>query len=125
MPSISQRFAERRGEGRAALIPYVTSGFPSRSATVDVLTALAEADIAEGIYRDLVAAGVETLYDDRGEKAGSAFNDADLIGCPLRLIISPKTVAEGQAEFKTRDGSRHEMIALADTVAFIRECIGQ
>ncbi len=43
MPSISQRFAERRGEGRAALIPYVTSGFPSRSATVDVLTRLAEA----------------------------------------------------------------------------------
>ena len=43
MPSISERFAERRGEGRAALIPFVTSGFPSRSATVDVLTRLAEA----------------------------------------------------------------------------------
>ena len=43
MPSISERFAERRGEGRATLVPYVTSGFPSRSATVDVLTCLAEA----------------------------------------------------------------------------------
>ena len=43
MPSISERFAERRGEGRATLIPYVTSGFPSRSATLDVLTGLAEA----------------------------------------------------------------------------------
>ena len=43
MPSISERFAERRGEGRATLVPYVTSGFPSRSATVDVLTGLAEA----------------------------------------------------------------------------------
>jgi len=43
MPSISERFAERRGERRATLVPYVTSGFPSRSATVDVLTGLAEA----------------------------------------------------------------------------------
>ena len=43
MPSISERFAERRGEGRATLVPYVTAGFPSRAATVDVLTGLAEA----------------------------------------------------------------------------------
>ena len=43
MPSICERFAERRGEGRATLVPYVTSGFPSRSATVDVLKGLAEA----------------------------------------------------------------------------------
>ena len=43
MPTISERFAERRGEGRATLVPYVTSGFPSRSATVDVLAGLAEA----------------------------------------------------------------------------------
>ena len=43
MPSISEKFAECRNEGRAALVPYVTSGFPSRSATVDVLAGLAEA----------------------------------------------------------------------------------
>ena len=43
MPSISERFAERRSEGRSTLIPYVTSGFPSRSVTVDVLAGLAEA----------------------------------------------------------------------------------
>jgi tryptophan synthase alpha chain len=43
MPTISERFAERKAEGRATLVPYVTSGFPSRSATVDVLWGLAEA----------------------------------------------------------------------------------
>jgi tryptophan synthase alpha chain len=43
MPTISERFAERRREGRATLVPYVTSGFPSPSATVDVLSGLAEA----------------------------------------------------------------------------------
>ena len=43
MPTISERFAERKAEGRATLVPYVTSGFPSRSETVDVLSGLAEA----------------------------------------------------------------------------------
>ena len=66
MPSISERFAERRGEGRATLVPYVTSGFPSRSATADVLARLAEAggDVLElGIpFSDPLADG-PTIQD--------------------------------------------------------------
>ena len=68
------------------------------------------------IYQELLAQGIEVLFDDRNEKAGSAFNDADLIGCPLRLIVSPKTLAENVVEFKTRDGAIKDRIALADVV---------
>jgi prolyl-tRNA synthetase len=57
---------------------------------------------ADEIYNSLTESGIETLYDDSGEKAGSMFNDADLIGIPFRIIISPKTLAQGKVEFKRR-----------------------
>jgi prolyl-tRNA synthetase len=71
---------------------------------------------AEKIYSELLAQGVEVLFDDRNEKAGSAFNDADLIGAPLRLIVSPKTLAENVVEYKTRDGSIKDRVALSEAV---------
>ena len=73
----------------------------------------AVADACEKLYAALQKRGVEVLLDDRGEKAGSAFADADLLGIPLRVVISPKTIAENQVEFKHRDwGKRSEMRAL-------------
>ncbi len=80
-------------------------------------------ETAESLYRDLLDAGIETIYDDRGEKAGYMFNDADLLGVPYRLIISPKNIAQQQIEFKTRDGSETKMIALADIRAYMVELV--
>ncbi|MCQ2378800.1 MAG: proline--tRNA ligase [Victivallaceae bacterium] len=77
-------------------------------------------DAAEKLYGELLALGVETLFDDRGEKAGSMFSDADLAGIPLRLVISPKTLADAQAEYKRRGEKESRRIALAgaaETVA--------
>ena len=59
-------------------------------------------EAAEKLLGELESLGVEVLCDDRGEKAGSMFSDADLLGIPLRLVISPKTLAAGEAEFRTR-----------------------
>ena len=53
------------------------------------------------------------MFDDRGEKAGFMFNDADLIGIPIRVIISPKTLKEGNmAELKRRGSRDAELISL-------------
>lgn len=80
-------------------------------------------ETAEKVYQQLVEEGVEVLYDDRGEKAGFMFNDADLIGIPLRLIISPKTVANNQLEFKTRTGNEQVMLACDEAAGFVRDRI--
>ncbi len=82
-------------------------------------------ELAETVYKDLKEAGVDVLFDDRNEKAGFAFNDADLIGVPYRLIISPKSVANQQIEFKTRDGSQKEMFTIDETVQKILDMVTQ
>ena len=82
-------------------------------------------EVAEDLYQQLVNLNIEVLYDDRNEKAGVAFAEADLIGIPNRIIISKKTLAEQKVEFKTRDGSLKEMIALDDVVAFIQQRVAE
>ncbi len=57
---------------------------------------------AEALYKEFTEAGIEVLFDDRDPKAGFAFADADLIGIPYRLIISPKSLEQGGYEFKIR-----------------------
>lgn len=76
-------------------------------------------EVAERLYLELIDNGVEVIYDDRGQKAGYMFNDADLIGVPFRIIVSPRNLAKGQVEFKTRDGSRTEFIDIDQTVKFL------
>lgn len=76
-------------------------------------------EACERFYAELQAAGIEVLYDDRGEKAGSMFSDADLLGIPLRLVVSPRTLAEKQAEFKVRGCRDAERIALDAAVSHV------
>jgi len=70
---------------------------------------------ANDLYRDLLAAGVEVLFDDRDERAGVKFNDADLLGLPLRITVGAKSLAQGGAEIKRR-GSKDSRIVPVDQV---------
>ncbi|MBI2927077.1 MAG: proline--tRNA ligase [Verrucomicrobia bacterium] len=63
--------------------------------------------LAERLYGDLTARGVEVLLDDRDERPGVKFKDADLIGFPLRLTIGEKGLAKGEVEVKVRGGVMH------------------
>ena len=62
----------------------------------------AVADAAERLYGELRAAGVEVLYDDRAESAGVKLNDADLLGMPVRVLVSPRGLRGGTVEVKAR-----------------------
>jgi prolyl-tRNA synthetase len=70
---------------------------------------------AQGLYRDLQAAGIEVILDDRDAKPGVKFKDWDLIGIPLR-IVAGKAIAQAQVEFKPRGGAV-ELVPLAEAAA--------
>ncbi|HMC35539.1 MAG TPA: His/Gly/Thr/Pro-type tRNA ligase C-terminal domain-containing protein, partial [Myxococcales bacterium] len=74
-------------------------------------------DAAERLYRELTDAGVEVLLDDRDERAGVKFKDADLIGLPLRIAVGKKGLAEGKVEWKMRGANDVDLIALTEVVA--------
>jgi prolyl-tRNA synthetase len=74
---------------------------------------------AEALVAELEDAGLGVLYDDREESAGVKFNDADLIGLPMRLLVSDRLLAAGEVELKPRGGVA-ETVALPDVVARLR-----
>jgi prolyl-tRNA synthetase len=80
-------------------------------------------ETAESLYADLSARGYEVLYDDRDESAGVKFNDADLIGIPLRLTISPRSLRAGGVEAKLRSSAEPELLPLPSLEERIRELL--
>lgn len=81
----------------------------------------AQREAADGLYRQLQDAGVEVVLDDRDERAGVKFNDAELIGFPWRITIGPRALAEGEVEVKSRKGDVDERIAVKEAARFIRD----
>ncbi|MCL0081545.1 proline--tRNA ligase [Peptococcaceae bacterium] len=73
--------------------------------------------LATDIYHQLIDNGIETIMDDRLERAGVKFKDADLIGYPLRVVIGKKTIAEQLVEVHNRRTSTTENIAMDDVVS--------
>ena len=69
-------------------------------------------DKAEEIYQQLKRAGVEVVIDDRNERPGVKFKDADLIGYPLRVVVGPKTLSSGQLEVKIRKNGEIKYLPL-------------
>jgi prolyl-tRNA synthetase len=76
---------------------------------------------AEALYNELASAGLEVLYDDRDESPGVKFNDADLIGVPIRVTVSSRNRAEGMVELQARDTTEAERMPRTQVVARIIE----
>lgn len=80
-------------------------------------------ETADSLYAQLQEAGVEVLYDDRKEAPGVKFNDADLIGLPLRLTVSKRSLKNGGVEAKLRRETERQIVPLTDAVAHVRNQI--
>jgi len=97
-----------------ALAPYEVLIVPLRVSDEQSM------QVAKKLHDDLTAAGVDVLVDDRDARAGVKFNDADLIGIPLRVVLGPKSLKQGNLEVKWRWQEKPEMIPLeraAETLA--------
>jgi prolyl-tRNA synthetase len=86
-------------------------------------------DAAETVLADLEAAGVEVLFDDRDETPGVKFADADLIGIPIRITVSRRSIESGGAELKLRRESESRIVSLesltSDVIAQIEALVAE
>ena len=81
------------------------------------------AEAAEKLYAELGAEGIEVLFDDREESPGVKFNDADLLGIPLRVTVSPRTLKTNSMEVKRRSEKEAELVPLEGVVAKLKEIV--
>ena len=81
---------------------------------------------ADELYEKLTAMGIEVIYDDRADvSAGVMFSDSDLLGCPVRVTVSPRNLKEGCCEITARDKSFAHKPAVADTAAKVQEIVNE
>ena len=78
---------------------------------------------ANQLYADLLKAGVDVLLDDRGERPGVMFAEADLIGIPHRIVIGERGLAEGNVEYKSRQQAEAQNVKLADVLSFVQAAL--
>lgn len=83
----------------------------------------AQLQLAERIYGELKAAGVDVLLDDRNERPGVKFKDADLIGYPVRIALGPKALAEGMVEIKCRRDGQVLLVPQTEYLQKVQELL--
>jgi prolyl-tRNA synthetase len=90
---------------------------PFKAMILNLKQGASDTDAAcEKLYAELSAKGIDTLYHDRDERAGSKFAIADLIGVPWQILVGPRSLAEGKVEVKRRADGTRELMTPADAV---------
>jgi prolyl-tRNA synthetase len=111
--------AEQHHDDRGLVLPIAVAPFEAHLVQLgDAGTPVADA--AEALYGELGATGIDTLFDDRDLSAGAKFADADLIGCPIRITISARSMAAGGAEVKRRDSREVQVVSLSTAAEAVR-----
>jgi prolyl-tRNA synthetase len=82
-------------------------------------------DAAENLYKEMLSAGIEVILDDRDERAGVKFNDADLIGIPLRITVGQKNLVQGNVELRVRKTGENKLYPLDGIVKEVKTFVNQ
>ncbi len=80
---------------------------------------------SEELYQELISAGIDVLWDDRDERPGFKFKDADLCGIPLQIVIGEKSMANGQVEWKLRREKEKSFVARGEVLAKVKAVVGE
>jgi len=112
--------AEEHHDDRGLIWPESIAPYPVHLVVLAGKT-MDTTGIAESLEKQLTEAGMEPLYDDRAESAGVKFNDADLIGLPLRVTVSERALKQGGVEFKRRDGGEPWIVPVEEVVQAVRQ----
>jgi prolyl-tRNA synthetase len=109
--------AENASDERGIVWPREIAPFQAHLLLLDKDAELVE--LAEKLYAELKAAGVDVLFDDRNERPGSKFADADLFGIPVQIVVGKTTRETGQVEVKQRADKSSQTVAVADVLMTI------
>ncbi len=110
--------AEAHADERGVIWPQEVAPFAVHLLLLDKDEELVQ--IAEKLYVDLRAANIDVLFDDRNERPGSKFADADLFGIPTQLLVGKKTRETGQIEVKNRQDGSLQTVGVEDVVALLK-----
>ncbi len=108
--------AENSFDNYGLIMPYTLTPFQVHLVVLPSKTSEQPLQIAEQLYQDLRRARISILFDDRKESPGVKFNDADLIGIPLRITVAEKSLTQGNLEFKLRSEKDRSTVPLEDAV---------
>jgi prolyl-tRNA synthetase len=120
LQNILLALAETHHDGKGLTLPHPTAPFDVYLMHVpgkEIDTRLR----AEEIYNALEASRIPVLFDDRDERAGVKFNDADLIGCPIRVTVGEKALKEGMVEFKPRKEKENRLVPIEDLIRLFQD----
>lgn len=79
-----------------------------------------QTEVAEKLYKQLIKNGIEVLWDDREMSPGEKFADADLIGCPVRVLISSRSLQNGGVEVKLRSETKNKIMTIEEMIMFVK-----
>lgn len=115
-----QAVVEQHHDERGLVWPLSLAPFQVHLLVVPNMREALQVQVAERLYGELVAAGVEVLLDDRHDRAGVKLKDADLLGIPLR-VVTGRSVTSGEVEWVERASGHSTVVRVEDLVTCVLE----
>ena len=113
--TVEQHYDENGIVWPASIAPYDVHVLALHGGSAEVLA------LAETVTATLDEGGLEVLFDDRDERPGEKFADADLIGCPARVIVGKKSLEDASVDVRRRDGSAEDRVPTSDVLKWVTQ----